>query len=34
MLDHLDDPDKIVFTQNTIIPNFLNQAILSLQEVE
>jgi GMP synthase-like glutamine amidotransferase len=33
MLERLDDPDKIVHTQNTIIPNFLDQAILSLQEV-
>ena len=33
MIEHLEDPDKIMHTQNTIIPNFLNQAILSLQEV-
>jgi GMP synthase-like glutamine amidotransferase len=33
MLEHLDDPDKIAHTQNTIIPNFLDQAVLSLQEV-
>jgi GMP synthase-like glutamine amidotransferase len=32
MLLHLDDPDKIILTQNTIIPNFLNQAILNLRE--
>lgn len=32
MLDQLDDPDKITLTQNTIIPNFLDQAVLSLQE--
>jgi GMP synthase-like glutamine amidotransferase len=32
MLERLDDPDKIMHTQNTIIPNFLDQAILSLQE--
>jgi GMP synthase-like glutamine amidotransferase len=32
MLEHLDDPDKITLTQNTIIPNFLDQAVLSLQE--
>ena len=32
MLERLDDPDKITYTQNTIIPNFLDQAILSLQE--
>jgi len=33
MLERLDDPDKIIHTQNTIIPNFLDQAVLSLQEV-
>jgi GMP synthase-like glutamine amidotransferase len=33
MLKHLEDPDKIARTQNTIIPNFLDQAVLSLQEV-
>lgn len=33
MLEHLEDPDKIMHTQNTIIPNFLDQAVLSLQEV-
>ncbi|MDB5125677.1 MAG: synthase [Mucilaginibacter sp.] len=32
MLLHLDDPDKITLTQNTIIPNFLDQAILNLRE--
>jgi hypothetical protein len=32
MLERLEDPDKITHTQNTIIPNFLNQAILSLQD--
>ncbi|HVV54408.1 MAG TPA: hypothetical protein VHC47_03735 [Mucilaginibacter sp.] len=32
MLEHLDDPDKIAFTQATIIPNFLDQAVLSWQE--
>jgi len=32
MLEHLDDPDKITFTQGTIIPNFLDQAVLSWQE--
>ena len=31
MLEHLDDPDKITFTQATIIPNFLDQAVLSWQ---
>jgi GMP synthase-like glutamine amidotransferase len=33
MLEQLDDPDKITLTQNTIIPNFLDQAVLSLQEI-
>ncbi len=32
MLEHLDDPDKITFTQANIIPNFLDQAVLSWQE--
>ncbi|MGH7237997.1 MAG: type 1 glutamine amidotransferase [Candidatus Saccharimonadales bacterium] len=30
MLERLSDPDKITHTQNTIIPNFLDQAVLSL----
>jgi len=32
MLDRLDDPDKIAHTQKTIIPNFLDEAVLSIQE--
>ncbi len=32
MLERLDDPDKITHTQNTIIPNFLDQAVFGLQE--
>jgi GMP synthase-like glutamine amidotransferase len=32
MLERLEDPDKIMHTQNTVIPNFLDQAVLSLQE--
>jgi hypothetical protein len=28
----LDDPDKITHTQNTMIPNFLDQAVLNFQE--
>lgn len=32
MLLQLDDPDKIALTQNTIIPNFLDQAVLNLRE--
>jgi len=33
MLECLDDPDKITHTNKTMIPNFLNQAVLSLQEM-
>jgi GMP synthase-like glutamine amidotransferase len=33
MLERLDDPDKLTHTQNTIIPRFLDQALLSLQEI-
>jgi len=32
MLDFLEDPDKIMYTQNTMIPNFLDVAVLSLQD--
>ena len=32
MLERLEDPDKITLTQNTMIPNFLNEAVLHLQE--
>jgi len=32
MLELLDDEDKLHHTQNTMIPNFLDEAILSLQE--
>ncbi len=32
-MERLDDPDKMIHTNNTIIPNFLDQAILSLQFV-
>jgi hypothetical protein len=32
MLERLEDPDKIMHTQNTMIPNFLDEAVLSLQE--
>lgn len=34
MLERLEDPDKIMHTQNTIIPNFLDEAILKYQKVE
>jgi GMP synthase-like glutamine amidotransferase len=30
MLERLDDPDKIMHTQNTLIPNFLTRAIADL----
>lgn len=33
MLERLEDPDKLMLTQNTMIPNFLNQAILTFQEI-
>ncbi len=32
MIERLEDPDKILLTQITMIPNFLDQAILNLQE--
>ena len=32
MLELIDDADKLQHTQNTMIPNFLDEAILSLQE--
>ena len=31
MLERLEDPDKIILTQNTMIPNFLDEAVLNLQ---
>ncbi|MBC8109624.1 MAG: GMP synthase [Verrucomicrobia bacterium] len=33
MLDHLDDPDKIMLTQKTVIQTFLNLSVQALQEV-
>jgi GMP synthase-like glutamine amidotransferase len=33
MLEHLEDPDKIVWTYSHILPNFLNQSVGLLQEV-
>jgi GMP synthase-like glutamine amidotransferase len=33
MLQHLNDPDKIMWTQSHILPNFLNQCVEQLQEV-
>lgn len=33
MIRHLNDPDKILMTYSRVIPNFLNQAVNSLQAV-
>ncbi|MBI3138747.1 MAG: GMP synthase [Sphingobacteriales bacterium] len=33
MLEHLEDPDKIVWTYAHILPNFLNHSIRMLQEI-
>lgn len=33
MLERSDDPDMLMLTQNTLIPNFLNQAIFNFQEI-
>lgn len=27
MIEHLEDPDKIVWTHSHVLPNFLNSAI-------
>jgi len=32
MIEHLDDPDKILFTHNHILPNFLNIAVAEVVE--
>ena len=34
MIEHLNDPDKIMHTYQHILPNFLNRAIENLQMVE
>ena len=34
MIDHLNDPDKIMYTYAHILPNFLSMAINSLQPME
>lgn len=34
MIRHLNDPDKILMTYSHVIPNFLNEAVHSLQSVE
>ncbi|WP_431199924.1 hypothetical protein ACQ86K_05100 [Mucilaginibacter sp. P19] len=31
MLERLDDPDKITYTQRTLIPNFLDMAVSPTQ---
>jgi GMP synthase-like glutamine amidotransferase len=33
MLEHLEDPDKIMWTYAHILPNFLNQAVAQFEEV-
>ena len=33
MIERLEDPDKIMHTQSTIIPNFLDEAILRYQRI-
>jgi GMP synthase-like glutamine amidotransferase len=33
MIERLEDPDKIMHTQNTIIPNFLNEAVTALRQL-
>lgn len=32
MIEHLNDPDKILYTYSHILPNFLNQAVYNLVE--
>jgi GMP synthase-like glutamine amidotransferase len=34
MIEHLNDPDKILWTYSHILPNFLNDAVEQFQEVE
>jgi len=34
MLEHLENPDNITLTRNTVIPNFLKNAIAKLREIE
>jgi len=33
MLEHLEDPDKILWTYAHVIPNFLNQSVEHMQEI-
>ncbi len=32
MIEHLEDPDKILYTHDRVLPNFLKQAVRQLQE--
>jgi hypothetical protein len=34
MIEHLNDPDKILWTYSHILPNFLNDAVEQFQEAE
>jgi homoserine O-succinyltransferase/O-acetyltransferase len=34
MIDHLNDPDKILYTYAHVLPNFLQYAIRKMQPVE
>lgn len=34
MIEHLEDPDKILFTYSHILPNFLHHAVFSMESVE
>jgi GMP synthase-like glutamine amidotransferase len=34
MLEHLENPENITLTRNTVIPNFLKHAIINLREIE
>ncbi len=34
MLDHIENPENITLTRNTVIPNFLDTAVKSLRELE
>ncbi|KYP13589.1 MAG: hypothetical protein A1D16_02380 [Flavihumibacter sp. CACIAM 22H1] len=34
MIEHLNDPDKILYTYAQVLPNFLNHAIEQMSPVE
>ncbi len=34
MIEHLENPENITLTRNTVIPNFLKYAIINLREIE